>query len=172
MALKTDNYRQMTTSDFLDVLQQKNIDMVYGGYNPNDENVDFLKTLQYSMSELFAKWDAEYEQTPTSPNFSTRTASNKMNADGKYYGAALDFTLSWTGTDQLTVGERDDTLNAILEQIQQIVEQKTESQVGNIEDLDADFQELAGQISNSKITVAIQINNYSQAISEQTEQEL
>ncbi len=172
MALKTDNYRQMTTCDFLDVLKQNSIDIIYGGYNLNDENIDFLKTLQYSMSELFAEWDAEYGQTPTTSIYSAVTASNKMNADGEYYGAALDFTLSWTGTEQLTVGERDDTLNATLGQIQQIVEQKTESQIGNIKDLDADFQELAGQISNSKITVVIQINEYSQAVPDQTEQEL
>ncbi|WIV12929.1 M56 family metallopeptidase [Proteiniborus sp. MB09-C3] len=54
MTLKTDDYRQLKTQDFLDILQQNNAYMIYTGYNPNDENVDFLKTLQYSLSEYYA----------------------------------------------------------------------------------------------------------------------
>lgn len=160
MELKTDNYRQMTTREFLDNMKQNNIDTVYGGYNPNDENVDFLKTLQYSFAELIAEWDAEYGYAPSKPGVSISTASNKKNADGVYYGAKLDFTIFWTGTEQLTVGERDDTLNAALEQIQQILEQKTKKQIGIIEDLNADYQKVAEQISNSKIKVTIQIDEY------------
>lgn len=160
MALKTDDYRQMTTQDFLDILQKKNIDMVYTGYNPNDENVDFLKTLEYSCAELYAQLDVEYGQTSTTPYVSISTASTKENSDGEYYGAELAFSVFWTGTERLTVGDRDDTLNTTLEQIQEILEQKDQSQIGNTEDLNADFQELAEQMSSSTIKLSIRIDEY------------
>lgn len=163
MTLKTDSYRQMTTQDFLDTLKEENIDTIYAGYNLNDENVDFLKTLEYSCAELYAQLDTEYGQTSSTPYVSISTASNEENSDGEYYGAELTFTVYWTGTGQLTVGGRDDALNLSLEKIQEILEQKDQSQVGNMEDLNTDFQKLAEQMSNSKIKVSIQIDEYKAA---------
>lgn len=61
----------------------------------------------------------------------------------------------------MTVGERDDTLNTTLEQIQQILEQKSQNQIGDFENLKSDFEALAKKISNSKIMIAIQIDEYS-----------
>ena len=163
MTMKTDDYRQMITRTFRENLIQNSIDWIYSGYNPNDENVAFLKTLGYSLSEVLAESNAEFGQSVTSPSFSISTASNKRNTDGKYYGAALEYTVFWTETELLTVGERDDVLNSTMQKVQQILEQKTQSQICDIGDLQTNFRQLEKQMSNTNISITLQIDSYKAA---------
>lgn len=158
MSLKTDDYRELSVNEF--DTKAKSIQMIYDGYNLNDENADFMKTLFYSAMELV------YAQNNETPMISISTAANKRTDTNEYYGAELNYAIYWTiaNKDKTTVGERDDILNTCQNSIQSILESKNrdELQKNNIVTLlQSEYDALAKELSSAPISLKIVIESFS-----------
>jgi hypothetical protein len=158
MDLKTDDYRELSVSEF--DTKAKSIQMIYNGYNPNDENVDFMKTLLYSTTELV------YAENQETPIISISTAANKKTDMNEYYGAKLNYAIKWkiANKDITTVGERDDVLNTCQNSVQSLLESKNRDglQKNNIVALlQTECDALAEKLSSQSISIEIVIESLS-----------
>ena len=156
MSLKINGYRELKISAFDS--QVKKIQTIYSGYNPNDENLNFMQTLYYSTTEL------AFSQNNATPIIGISTGINKKTRNDEYYGAQLSYEVSWTvfDKDKTTVGQRDDTLNACQESIQSILESKNRDELNNIKirsQLQAECNALAKELTNNSISLQITIND-------------
>lgn len=156
MSLKTDGYRELKISEFDS--QVKKIQTIYNGYNPNDENVNFMQTLSYSTSELAFSYNND------TPTIGISTGINKKTSNDEYYGAQLSYEVNWTifDKDKTTVGQRDDSLNACQESIQSILESKSRDELNSINmlsQLQSECNILAKKLTNDFISLQIIIND-------------
>lgn len=158
IALKTDGYRDLTIEQF--DRQVEKVQMIYNGYNPNDENATFMKTLLYATSQL------AYAVNNDTPELSISTASNKRTENDEYYGAELSCTLCWEIANEAktTVGRRDDTLNTCQDAIQTMLESKDREQLASdnaLFQLETEMRDLEKQVSTNGIKVKITVDNFS-----------
>lgn len=152
MALKTEDYRELSVSEFDSKFVS--VGMIYNGYNPNDENADFMKTLLYSSMELV------YSESNETPMISISTGINKQMGNNEYYGAEMNFEIYWTISNEveMTVGERDDILNACENSIQSTLEGKSRDELQSDDfatELKSEFDTLANELSNNSISLKI-----------------
>ncbi len=157
MSLKTTQYRQLKVSEFDS--QVERVQTLYTGYNPNDENVDFMQTLLYATTELGAAINNDV------PILSVGTGSNKKTDNDGYYGAELSYDICWniSNKEEVTVGERDDTLNACQNSIQSILESKSRDELRNKlfpTQLQLEFDTLAKEHTNDYMSVQIVVSHF------------
>lgn len=154
MALKTDGYREETLAGFN--ARFASASHLWGGYNPKDENIEFLVTLGYSAAEIVAdEWGEVAVELVT-------TGSNINVGTGDYYGAQLDYAVRWeiADPDKLTVGARDDMLNRCHVGVQTILEAKTKEELADadiVAAMQAECNALAKECSTSAMSVAIKV---------------
>lgn len=158
MAVKTEGYRDLKIDKFDS--QVEKVQTIYNGYNPNDENVGFMKTLSYATSQL------DHVANNDNPELSISTASNKRTEDGRYYGAELSYTLCWEIPNEAktTVGQRDDALNTCQDEIQTALESKSSEQLASDDaliQLEKEISALEKQVSKNGIKVKITVDSFS-----------
>lgn len=156
MDLETDNYPGLCVNDF--DAKAESVQKIYSGYNPNDENADFMKTLFYSATELV------YAENNETPMISISTAANKRTDTNEYYGAELNYEIYWTisNKDKTTVGQRDDILNTCQNSIQSILESKNRDELKKnnmVSQLQSEYDGLAKKLSGASITLEIVIES-------------
>jgi ATP-dependent exoDNAse (exonuclease V) beta subunit len=183
MALKTDDYLMLTVREFKKKYILGSIGAIYHGYNHNDANADFMKTLLYTnkeshpnsvsscvVVELAEHFSDAYPSTDFIPAMSATvyrqggimyaTHANKQDQNGEYYAGQLWYIMDWDYSESLTVGERDDVLNGVIDGIQALLESKAREQIGDYDDITHEIEELLKKLNNASITVEVLVEKY------------
>lgn len=160
MAMMTEHYREESLASFHARLGADA--GLYSGYNLKDENLDFLVTLSYAAAEVIA---AEYQEIPE--EWASAAVNHNMDTTG-YYGAEMDYTVSWTVADpaRMTVGQRDDVLNQCHNEIIAVLDRKTAAELSRPDIMRAVQQEcdaLAGRLSDQAMHLSVFVQGINSA---------
>lgn len=175
LALKTEDYRQMSVTDFNDMLlewanadfdRSERIweDVMRGDYQTvlSEEELAFVsRTMVFSNEENFRRIRSEQTGKPEEDATSTGIYAFKDTGDGAWCTLWYSFSHHIADKDKLTVGERDRCLGGVAQEITDFWE-KTEIEdllKMNENDVVRQLQEITAKYSNSLITVSIDESN-------------